>query len=85
MILMTAAAPDGIYSLSVATANIHCVAMAVVTLAGKVSTGMTIHTARVAKHGNNCFESRSGADIVWQHNFTGDLRVGMFHSLIGNP
>jgi hypothetical protein len=65
MILMTAAASDGIYSLSVSTANIHCVAMAVVTLARKVSTGMTIHTARVAKHGNNCFESRSGGDIVW--------------------
>jgi hypothetical protein len=50
MILMTGAASDGIYSLSVSATDLHCVAMAVVTLARKVSTGMTIHAARMAKH-----------------------------------
>jgi hypothetical protein len=78
VILMTAAASDGIYSMSVSPANLHCVAMAVVTLARKVSAGVAIHTARVAKHRNNCFESRSGADIV-----ATELCVSMFHSLNG--
>jgi hypothetical protein len=85
VILMTGAASDGIYSLSVSAANLHCVAMAVVTLTRKVTTGVAIHTARVAKHWNNCFESRSGAGIVARHDFMDDLCVGMFHSLNGNP
>jgi hypothetical protein len=85
VILMTGAASDGIYSMSVSTANLHCVAMAVVTLTRKVSTGVAIHTARVVKHRNNCFESRSGADIVARPGFTSELCVSMFPSLNGNP
>jgi hypothetical protein len=85
MILMTAAASDGIYSLSVSTANLHCVPMAVITLTRKVSAGVAIHTTRMAKRWNNCFESRSGAGIVARHNFTHELCVGMFHSSNGDP
>jgi hypothetical protein len=80
MILMTGAASDGINSLSVSTANLHCVAMAVVTLTRKVSTGVAIHTARVAKHRNNCFESRSRAGIIARHDFMNDLCIRMFQS-----
>jgi hypothetical protein len=85
VVLMTGAASDSIHSLSVSTANLHCVAMAIVTLTRKVSTGVAIHTARMAKHWNNCFESRGGAGIVWRHNFMNDLCVRMFRSLNGDP
>jgi hypothetical protein len=69
VILMTGAAADGINSLSVSTANLHCVVMAVVTLTREVSTGVAIHAARVAKHRNNCFESSSGTGIVARRDF----------------
>ena len=85
VVLMTGAASDSIHSLSVSTANLHCVAMAIVTLTRKVSTGVAIHTARMAKHWNNCFESRGGAGIVWRHNFMNDFCVRMFRSLNGDP
>jgi hypothetical protein len=85
MILMAGVASDGIYSLSVSAANPHCVAMAVVTLARKVSTGMTIHAARMAKHWNNYFESRSSVGIVARHGFTSKLCTSKFRSLNGNP
>jgi hypothetical protein len=85
MILMTGAASDAVYSLSVSTANLHRVAMAVVTLTRKVATGMTIHAARMAKHWNNCFESRSGTDIIVRHDFTSKLCISKVRSLNGNP
>jgi hypothetical protein len=85
VILMTGAASDAIYSMSVSTANLHCVAMSVLTLTRKVSTRVAIHTARMVKHGNNCFESRSGNGIVWRHDFMNDLCVSSFHSLNGSP
>jgi hypothetical protein len=79
VILMTGAASDAIYSLSVSTANLHCVAMAVVTLTWKIASRVAIHTARMAKHWNDCFESRSGARIV-ARAFVNDLYFGIPYS-----
>ncbi|MGC1686114.1 MAG: hypothetical protein WA734_10885 [Candidatus Acidiferrales bacterium] len=81
VVLMTGAASDGIHSVSVSTTNLHRVAMAVVTLARKVSTGVAIHAARVVKHGNNCFESRNGAGIIARHDVVNELCFGTSRAL----
>ena len=86
VLLMARTAFDAVDAMTViSAANLHGVTMAVITLARKVSGGMTIHTARVAKHRNNCFEICSGADIVARHDFTSELCISMFCSLSGNP
>ena len=72
VILMTGTAFDGIHAVSVRSAmNLHGVAMAVITLARKISGGVAIHTARMAKHGDNRLKSGSGAGVgvsVWFMN-----------------
>jgi hypothetical protein len=86
VILMTGTAFDGIHAVSVRSAmNLHGVAMAVVTLPRKVTQGMAIHTARMAKHRDNRFESRSRAGIGVRAWFMYELGRGMVRSLSGNP
>jgi hypothetical protein len=85
MILVAGAAFDGIRATAVVSAaNLHCVAMAVVALTGKVSARVAIHATRVAKHRNNCFESRSGTGIVARYGFMNEMFSGMPRSLNGN-
>jgi hypothetical protein len=86
VILMTGTAPDGIHPFSVGSAmNLHCVAMAVVTLARKVAGGVAIHTARMAQHGDNCLESRSRAGISVRGWLMNELCRGMVRSRSGYP
>jgi hypothetical protein len=86
VILMAGAACDGIHALPAWSAeNLHGMAMAVVTLTGKVSMGVTIHTARMTKHGDQGFESSRSAIVVGQHDFTPAFCFGMFRRLTGSP
>jgi hypothetical protein len=58
MVLVAGAAFQSGYALSFnATAHIHRVAMPVVPLAGKVSSGMAVHAAWMMEHRDNGFKS----------------------------
>jgi hypothetical protein len=60
MVLVTGAAFNRIHSLPVGSApDMHRVLMAVVSLARKISGGVTIHAARVAQYRNDGLKSSS--------------------------
>jgi hypothetical protein len=83
--LMTGAAFDGVYALPVwSTTDLHGVSMTIISLARKISLGMTIDTARIAEHRHNRFESCSCAGII-AHFLTSELCGGIFHCGHGNP
>src|SRR5580765_3969376 len=53
MVLMTCAALQTDDTLPLKTTpDVHCVPMSIVSLPGKVSCGMAIHTARMTEYGN---------------------------------
>jgi hypothetical protein len=86
VILVTGAASHRIHAVPVrSTVDLHCVSMVVVTLTGKISLGVAIHTTRMAEHRDNRFESGSSAGIVVRRRFLNVVRCGMFHSLHRNP
>lgn len=60
MVLVTGAALNRIAPLpSGSAANLHCVLVAIVSLAGEVSSGMAIHAARMAQDGHKSLKSSS--------------------------
>src|SRR6267143_856497 len=67
VVLMTGTAFLRSHAVTLRSASdVHCVGMPVVTLTGKVSVRVTVHTARMPQHGNKGCEERSlipcGAD-----------------------
>ena len=60
LVLVASAALDGVHSLSIgSTADLHGVRMAIVALAREIASGVAVHTARMAQHGNDRLECRS--------------------------
>src|ERR1700681_4400783 len=51
----------------VTTSHIHCVPVAVIPLARKISLGMAIHTARMMEHRDHGFKSSCGCSIITRH------------------
>jgi hypothetical protein len=84
VVLVTGAAFDRIDTVSVGpTANLHGMAMAIVSLARIVSVGVAIHAARVTEYGRKGFESGSGS--VLPHHFLDLLCFGIFTPLGVRP
>jgi hypothetical protein len=86
VILMTRTASHGVNAVPVwSAADLHCMSMTIVSLSRKISRGVTIHTARMAEHRDNCFESSSGAGIIARHRLVNQLRSGTYYCLHGSP
>lgn len=65
MVLVTGAAMYPGDAVSMRTSpHIHRVPMLIVSLAGKVSVGMAIHTSRIVQHWNDGFKCADGRTII---------------------
>jgi hypothetical protein len=82
MVLMAGAASHTGNTLSIRAApDVHGVQVQVVSLAGKVSTGMAIHASRMPEHWEYCLEGGCRLRIV-----THRLRAGLFSvRVFGTP
>jgi hypothetical protein len=86
VVLMTSAAAHFVNAVPVGSpADLHGVSMTVVSLSREISPGVAIHTARMAEHGHNCFESSGRASIIARDCFMNELCSGMFHSWRRDP
>jgi hypothetical protein len=65
VILVTAAAFRGDDPISIATTpHVHGVRMSIVSLSGKISLGMAIHTARMMQRWHDRFERTNCGSII---------------------
>jgi hypothetical protein len=86
VILMTTAASDSICALPVlSTTDLHCVLMTIVSLSGKISRRVAIHTARMVEHWDNRLESSGRPGIIARDSFMNESCSGAFHSSGGDP
>jgi hypothetical protein len=77
VILVTGAALNRIHSLSIGSApDLHRMLMSVIALAGKVSTGVTVHATRMAQHRDDSLES--GSCTIVPPYVRRDSGIGMF-------